>query len=491
MEITKQLKQSKQRRWTKRAWWITGFIVVGAGVCAVPASCGALSLDVAAQQQINRNVNNQVPVNTPYQKIHNLEFSLFFTYGFGTGWMFDYAEDTKNDTITIYLATNMHVADFLRYPNDNPQYKYTQADVDKEKANSTDTASNKIDDKPIAGLTESFYLGRFDDSYGDLSSLNAQTNMSYVYFGPDALPKTQYVAHTPSTTNPEYVDFAVLSLTMKMFSSDAPKDQIEAAQRDAYEEWIKGAAIPTLNQLADPNDTKKPNYLDLFYGATGNVDANLLKDQHAFVAGYPFYDGDDYASPWFANFNPKAAIGGTPVWTINMQSDPRSPVDPTGQTFDVDNVYVDNMTIGPAIMDARNYGAFFNNSYHGQAYDMTGLDFIVNNTDLKGGSSGSVGLSANNKIFGIYWGTILNGDMTPKPIGVVAPLIVSDSLINSINNIWKTEYPQLVNLFNHSSAYDLIGGSDTGLSSYKQSLGTTKTYLFPDGVNTNNQTTTT
>lgn len=77
--------------------------------------------------------------------------------------------------------------------------------------------------------------------------------------------------------------------------------------------------------------------------------------------------------------------------------------------------------------------------------------------------------------------------MTPKPIGVVAPLIVSDSLINSINNIWKTEYPQLVNLFKHSSAYDLIGGSDTGLSSYKQSLGTTKTYLFPEGVNTNNQ----
>ncbi|WP_459954769.1 DUF31 family putative serine protease, partial [Mycoplasmoides pneumoniae] len=65
-----------------------------------------------------------------YSKFYDLTFSLNFVNNqaqeFGTGWLIDWKGDenkpSNTDPFLIYLATNLHVVDALRNPQDYEPY---------------------------------------------------------------------------------------------------------------------------------------------------------------------------------------------------------------------------------------------------------------------------------------------------------------------------------------------------------------------------------
>lgn len=426
---------------------------------------------------------NFVPAGTPYAQIHDLAYALAFVdedgsqgganLVFGTGWLLDYATDPGADTTTIYLATNLHVADALRSPDDNPEYAYSQADA------SSDGGS------PL-GLTTQFYLGRYDDSGGPLSSTGHGANLTYLRFDADNLPKTQYAAVSPDAG--QYVDFAVISLSIKMHTADkeATLSPAEEAERDAYSDWIS-PSIDALDALVNPDGAGAGNYANLFYGAAEGADAKLLDGQSAYVGGYPYYGQSTVAKPYLATTGTSfQAADGSQAFTVNLPNGTTDKALANGQAFDTtDTAAAYGMaTVAPGIVDAWTQSSSGQDeswklSYHGKDYRDFGLIYIADASNIAAGASGSLPLNQDNKILGIYFGTFQDDKGKETGYGLLAPLIVPQSLLdalyrNSVGNGDRTK-----------SGYDLIGGLGQSLGSYRESLQShadgapNGTYLFP------------
>lgn len=444
----------------------------------------------APAQQINSDKKvNIIPPSTPYEKIHNLAFSLQFAnkggkqnpgapssqlqsepYSiFGTGWLFDWklnsdvADSSGNVDWTGYFATNLHVANGLLNPYDG---EYTPSWLTSG-------------DKAGYDYTYNFSLGKFDnDPSSPLNSTNHKTNLTFVTLGTNnlvsnSLPKTQFastdftnskssVRETGSLTNylPYYIDFAVLAVNIKYFPAVTTPQQ--TAINNVYKYWIE-PAMSTLKSLY-PKNTTNPDltYQDLF-DSTSYVNELKPNPGNVYIGGYPFYNSA--SSPYYPFFAPQTS--GSPVWTINV--DENASVN-DGQPMDTTN---ESGASGPAtpngIFNANAYSNFKLN-YHGVDYKMYGIGYIINDSNLAGGSSGSMALTKNNKLLGIYFGTLADNDGNESSVGLLEGLIVP-------------EVPAELSTFSKISPYDLIGWSSTSTTitnqkkSYLSSLKA-PTYLF-------------
>ena len=391
--------------------------------------------------------SNQIPSNTVYETIHNLEYSLLIinsdlnsngTAVLGTSWLFDYQLNDASDNITCYFATNLHVADGLHNPLD----------------------FNHQDDKSNL-RTQEFYLGKYDvDPNSQLSSIALNKNITYYKVGENAqaqginnLPKTQFIAVDPSTTT--YIDFAVLAMTFNK------NDLI-------YKNWILNS-INQLNKLVE-HPTLGSSYVDILFPSQNFLFKNNfgkqiietnLKDCRAYIAGYPYYDTN--VKSRFYNDYPIVNGGG--LWTINEPlNEARQPIDNKfqGQTFDTnkssENPPYEFIQIAPGVYNPWGLSNW-RIKYHGTEYAQSGLGYIVNNSNISGGSSGSVLMNQNFQIMGIYYGSWQYE--TSDKVRHDVPYGLCQILRHNVGS--------------PIGAYDLIAG-DT--NSYKQSLENTKTWLF-------------
>lgn len=402
------------------------------------------------KKQSNIAFSNEIPNGTPYEKIHNLTYSLCFQntgdpnskdndtpktpYNvFGTGWLLDWREETKSRNIKTwygYFGTNLHVADGLLNSHDNEEY-----------------VNHMTNDK-----TEKFFLGKYDISSKPnsiLSSVKHNFKITYVYI--EELPKTEFAAinfynNNYFNNNNYYIDFSVLEIAINYYSE--PNNELMKAQNAVFDEWIN-TSMETIKNLSQ-NDINK--YLKIV-----DYNANFLLNSNAYIGGYPYYE--TYQSP---------------IWNINEEPNVSKY---NGQNFDTTNdselAPLKNTFSGYYMAESwkydypiDNYEKIWNLKYHNKIYYQSGLGFVVNNSNLKGGSSGSILMNKDNEIMGIYWGSISRNNIELS-YGLTQALRISSD-INYKNKSLTLK------------KYDLIKGNENMSNSYYNSLQkhNKKTYFF-------------
>lgn len=448
---------------------------------------------------------NEIPANTPYAVAHDLSFSLRFinSGGYnankdgngsqpfknlhsytatGTSWLFDYNTEKistdKGFIWTGYFATNIHVADGLLNTDDNDPYKPPKPTVNKEQ---------KLD------TTVQFSLGKFDNSnHPLLSSTLHETYLSYVKL--KNLPKTQFAAinffdaktkvkvrslltgDVVDTSKREedfnpYIDFAVLAISINVVNE--PLTFQEEAEKAVYDSWIT-PAITRLNTFksgkSEDQTTKKSLFDDTNY-----IHSDRLKEMRGFVAGYPVLHGFKEPYNVEALGLEKRSIGSSPIWSLNSYGNNLD----QGQPFDVKNKWdcfrewTDYGT--PLGMYNQRLSRNWVQEFRGKKYRQYGFSYVLHNTNLSGGSSGSMLLNQNNQIMGIYFGTF--GLIDPQGNNISLSLGLANALRMDINpNTKRGRALTEIGL----KSYDLINGTDQMINSYKTSLGNNKdTFLYP------------
>lgn len=455
-------------------------------VSAVSSACAAPAQQINSDKKVN-----VIPASTPYETIHNLAFSLQFanTGGqqnpgapstqiqsspysiFGTGWLFDWKlnsdipDSAGNVDWTGYFATNLHVANGLLNPSDNEDYIPSWL---------------KTGDKKGYDYTYNFSLGKFDnDSSSPLNSINHNTNLTFVTLGTNnlvsnSLPKTQFASTNFTNSNvsvntkpgmlavkyPAYIDFAVLAINIKYMPAVTLPQQV--AINNVYKYWIK-PAMSTLKTLYPKNATNPDlTYQDLF-DSTSYVSELKPDPGNIYIGGYPFYNSA--ANPYYPFAAPP--VSGSPVWTINV--DQNASVS-DGQPIDTMDESGASGPLTPNGIFNSNAQSNFMLNYHGVDYKMYGIGYIVNDSNLAGGSSGSMALTKDNKLLGIYFGTLADSAGNESSVGLLEGLVVP-KVPAELSNIYKI------------SPYDLIGWSSASTTitnqnkSYFSSLKL-PTYLF-------------
>ena len=420
-------------------------------------------------QTVLTNFSHEVPKNTPYEVAYNLEYSFMMVNSdnvnaskvFGTGWLFDYQIDNSSDDITCYFGTNLHVADALRNPYDNPSY------VPENLKNVTNFASGEL------LTTRFFYLGKYEVD-PTKSLIATPVDITYYRIGSfdpktptkSSLPKTQFAATNFYSNNVTlydskrqnyYVDFAVLSMTFNK------NDLI-------YQNWIANS-INTLHALVGTNNTYYVNKLFPLEA----INHTFLYSHKSYIAGYPYNKYATYFAYPYLNI-----IYGSGFWSINQPIDSKNEnaeIKYEGQPYDIS--MQSSIANGfPTLMP----GVYFPQlldwklEYHDVSYFQEGIGYVIHNSNLSGGSSGSLNINQNNQIMGIYFGTwtykTSNGDEHEVPYGLSQALRTSNS-IQASNSITSKVI---------MNGYDLISGNENTAKSYKSSLQNVKTWLFSQNV---------
>lgn len=488
------MKKWKKFKRNKLLTTVLGFVSFF-GACTFITSCALTP--VKNQVDGNKKTNNLALPEDPnnlYSKIHDLSFSVQInnTGGinsfsssdkvkssstFGTSWLFDWKQDSEKPitaggdiNFTGYFATNLHVANVLINPNDNPQYL---APWLKDQ-----TSFDSFN------VTNSFYLGRYDVS--EDKNLNSSVhNSNITYYKLPTLPKTFYTAtdfinlSDPSygETTPPYIDFAILEVYITKYAGPKTIEQIQ--ENEIYDNWI-APAVSDLKSI--PGGYKSLfNYNDYFSdsGKSNPFPKNI------YIGGYPFYEwsvDQQVADPYYID-GYKSEFKGSSAWTINSITGEKD----DGQPSDTDSIssnWKDDSIRSDASVYLANTKkrAGLTLNYHGKTYRQYGLVYIVKSSNLKSGASGSLSLiegpdGKTPKILGIYFGTIIskisgsNGESTSieSTSGLVFDLILP-SVSSYLADIGV-------------KPYDLIAGNAymNPNGSYKARLETDKTYtnLFP------------
>lgn len=488
------MKKSKKFKRNKLLTIVLGFVSFF-GACTFITSCALIP--VKNQVDGNKKTNNLAlpkDSNNLYSKIHDLSFSVQInnTGGinssspsgkvkssstFGTSWLFDWKQDSEKPisdggdiNFTGYFATNLHVANLLINPEDNPQY----------------LAPWLTKGKPFDSLdkTDSFYLGRYDVS--ENKTLNSSVhNSNITYYKLPTLPKTFYTATDfinlgdPSYgETPPYIDFAVLEICITKYA-DPKNDPNKIQENEIYDNWI----VPAINDLKSfPSGYDSLfNYTDYFSdsGKSNSFPKNI------YIGGYPFYEwsvDQQVADPYYID-GYKSEFKGSSAWTINSITGEKD----DGQPSDTDSIssnWKDESirSDGSVYLANTKKRAGLTLNYHGKTYRQYGLVYIVKSSNLKSGASGSLSLiegsdGKNPKILGIYFGTIIskisgsNGESTSieSTSGLVFDLILPK----------VSSYLADIGV----KPYDLIAGNDDMNPNgfYRARLETEKTYthLFP------------
>lgn len=429
-------------------------------------------------EQKNNNqahLENTVPKDTPYEIINKLSFSLIIAnrggrndndklgetegrrgpyFAYGTGWLFDYNRNPLENpdgsfNWTGYFATNLHVANSTLNPNEtNPNYL-------------APAFKNPLWWKN-SDYTQSFYLNRYDPNLHEESSKPSDpflprteprvhgVKLTYI-------PTTQFAAiglQNEATTlegNRFYLDFAVLKVVIRFTKN--PSTLSELAEDLLYESWIK----PAVKTLDDYYFNQNVSFFD-----TTNYLQSGLSNINGYIGGYPVKDS-------------RNGFSAKPVWTINADHNAKQfdgqPIDNSGTSgFE----RVTNSPINGLINNTSVPNFTFN--FRGEKYHKTGVSYYVKNSNLGGGSSGSVLLAQNTRTkktaqaLGIYFGTLASQEGGESSYGFADALFLNTNTNNK--NIYKNQ-----GLF----SYDLINGKN---QSYKANLGPDEdTKMFPKSDN--------
>lgn len=212
----------------------------------------------------------------------------------------------------------------------------------------------------------------------------------------------------------------------------------------------------------------------MFAGSDGSATGDLT-GKKAFIGGYPLNTGADY--PIYPDGVSPQSSSGNPVWTIN---DLQAGGTYSGQAYDVDD-----QAAGLGIKDQNNRDVKFSAGrydtlkvptadsrisegvvYNGVTFVQDGPGYVMLNSNMQGGASGSAVFDAAGTIAGVYFGAWSIGGQELE-FGLMQPLVVTPSMASAD--------PQIYTM----GAYDLIAGKVVPTGSYRSSL-TAPTYLFPD-----------
>lgn len=445
-------------------------------------------------QVIKSKSVNLVPEDTAYKIIHDLTFSFRFNNSggfqhnngssgtdnkpikrsdkaysvFGTGWLFDWKlnsdqpDDNGDINWTGYFATNLHVAGGLLNPSDG---EYTPSWLKRSILEGYDR-------------TESFYLGKYDNSNDPLSSVNRSQNMTFVSIGnhsftENTLPKTQFASanftnsllskkdpETGSVTEYQtYVDFAVLAINIK-YSNKLVVTSSQRMQNNVWNYWIR-PAMQTLKNTYPENLTNK----DLTYQELFDTTSYLIESKpnfgNIYIGGYPFYNADEISDLAQKKLAFKSRPG--PIWTINSSGLSNNFI---GQPVDTNNIStITGIDLPNGIYNA-NYFSNFITEYHGQSYKNYGVGYAVIDSRIGSGASGSMGLNSKNKLLGIYYGGLKSKDSDQAAVGLLGGLIV-----NQVPKNLDKEYK--------FDPYDLIGWSSANKLITNQNKSYFSSLKFP------------
>ncbi|QZX49384.1 MIP family Ig-specific serine endopeptidase [Mycoplasma sp. E35C] len=460
------------KKWFKLSFLLSGLAVVSVSV----SSCGFFSFsdfDPGSLPSVNtQKIVTEIP-NQNYQKIHDLSFSFEFnnTGGYnpsrhlanpeqnlsqayqvyGTGWLFDWQKpdadlNDQRATWTGYFATNLHVAEALLNPWDNEKYRPSWYDrVPNSEWLKMPNESDRMDH------TLYFNLGKWTNDSDDRIE-----NKKMSYLPISNLPKTVYTAtnffkeeYKPNwlgeieRNNPnirEYVDFAVISITLDLsysFDIFGNKKYNQQREYEIYNKWIVPAkeiikSSWSNDHLESENDHKQKATLKtgLFDRTDYTSAENDLSKMRVFLGGYPYYAGwtrprylkntvrsqvGDYQ---YRNYGISVNTNGSPGWTINAS---KLSNDIAGQPLNTDSIISANSGIRRGIYNASNATNFML-VYRNTKYKQYGYGYVIENSNLSAGSSGSMALTKQDKVLGIYFGTLATSKEQEATFGLVAAL---------------------------------------------------------------------
>ncbi|WP_027119812.1 DUF31 family putative serine protease [[Mycoplasma] testudinis] len=472
------------------------------GILVVSSGCAVQPVLVTPKTD---KVVGIVPQQTPYEAAHDLEFSFEFDntggfnldpermanpdrnspyFIFGTGWLFDWdTTSTKpvnnNGDInwTGYFATNLHVADALLKSDDGI---YTPSWL---------SPNGQGGDSTIG-----FSLGKlYNQNPGFLNSNANGANLTSVPLS--TLPSTFYTAtnyyqpnRTVAASQPDrniYTDFAVLQIQIHYRKN--PINNQQRGESEAYQNWIEPAM--NLISLMGANYTSFFDSKDYISLNKNKTPIHPLPTQ-IYAGGYPFYSmGDTFGnvSPPHYTSNSRTVSGanfgnptGSPAWTINAKktkdeangsltytppglvsksqtdeftdNNPNTSVDGTYSPYDP-NLPLE--TNNPNVPKATTL------FYHGVQYVQYGLGYIVSDSNLAGGASGTMILHQDSnpagfQLLAIYFGTFAdpNNPSLESSVGIGIALII-DSFTSSDGN------------YEYLSPYNLIAGNSLMRSAAK------------------------
>ncbi|WP_033159735.1 MIP family Ig-specific serine endopeptidase [Mycoplasmoides alvi] len=378
-------------------------------------------------------VYNQIEIN----QLKNT-FSLGFKeyndgYAFGTGWILDYklTEDGSYPT-TWYLATNAHVIQNLKIPND----QITPDRYDGDNYYDTELVSIETVNNPQVNV-----------NYGN--STDQQSNFIHVEV-PANKCKTIFIGNDYLTTSPrmfstspkwsdteEYIDFAVMEVT---FASPEEAKKITQDYVNDSQRHFKYRQESILKN----NTLNKPNYFS--------------------ILGFPVIEESSY---WR-----KTQL--TSSRPVNDSNNPLNSYDDLSNlsTSPFYNTYTDKKGVFDSIIALSYMGYDYRQAYGLETYyNLWGLASAIDYGNLAEGASGSMLMDKDGFTDGIFFG----GDDHAK-VGVVMSLYCEGFNYQNKFGIYNLE------------GYDLIkGGFPNQKISYRENLqklygNEFKTKLFPQGV---------
>ncbi|WP_027121992.1 MIP family Ig-specific serine endopeptidase [[Mycoplasma] imitans] len=441
---------------------------------------------------------------------------------FGTGWLFDWQaqqvdDNDPNAKWTGYFATNLHVAEALLNPLDNAKYR----------------PSWYQNELPLAGVDQTLYfnLGKWDE---DLAIKNDHNPKSLTYMPLSALPKTVYTATsfykeapkwiTPiENDNPngirEYIDFAVLAITLNLSWTmrEGQKVYRYNDERQLYNRWI----IPAMNVAKSLWDNKtiynqpttlpnKKNETDGttdqlpqlgFFDNSNYVDHKVsLEDFSVYLGGYPYYS-DWPTTPQYTKFNVPSITNrpipvtndpkGSPGWTINASTPEKLNGQKVATSSSVFLSATGGIRSGIYNADiARNFKLVYRNV----KYKQYGFGFIIQNSNLSAGSSGSLALTSNSQALGIYFGTVSDDENQEASFGLVASLFNRSKIsvnVATAANRFETDTIQPYDLiYGNSLMTDDYGSYTRAITTLKLSSRLLQEMKNPSSSNTTTTNTT-
>ncbi|WP_058158218.1 DUF31 family protein [Mycoplasmoides pneumoniae] len=393
---------------------------------------------------------NKVPSESDvFKHNYDLTFSLNFTNKsndiYGTGWLFDWKGDEKalgidgsfvpsitsnidnsllkDDQFTVYLATNLHVADALRNDQDYEPYKKDQNKQDFTENTKTEFFSLG---KYLEGEQLKQYISKEENQSANqtdkaLVSIQASNIPKTAYTATDFVDMNSYSYNNITTSLPgNYADFAVIEVNLNLKNQrdqqilhDFVKPAIKAYK--ALGDTLELFSAKPLNQFIEQN------YYLLGYPVInkGNNTANLLLAQQK---SFDHNNSDhNQKSQWFTKDQSYInKLDRIPVLTNNYRAYNES----TGSQLFA-NQQNESWLNGVVIQDKGvvNFASFsnFTLKYHEKRFQQYGYGLMLNDTNFPGGSSGSPLIGKDNKLNSIYFGVLeiyQSGSLARNDIGM-------------------------------------------------------------------------
>lgn len=373
---------------------VFSFIITILGIIAIMFTLSFLYIKGYFDGLINiitGNNNTQV-VNSPnpsgMKYISERSFSMRFRsdkneVGFGTGWLFAKDESVGNNDLTYYVATNLHVASFIKNSNSNRSY-YAYDEVSKKYVLKNPTNFNAIDigqvgtweGKTFIPGTEKAQLWS-EVKYYEYLNLSSNVSISPVTIAYETFDmfKNKNIVNKDHIYNENNIQNGTLDLAiLKM-------DFSKVKQTKLLDNSIlnKSSPIKDTLKLFDQSPTKFAN------------DFNPKNDVIS-VGGFPATQNNLYGATSYWNSASNTSLyrtqdGATALSNANWN----------------DGITEVDMSKVKKNYSLKNQINYLTNEY--ASYLNVGSQNLFYNMDLTGGSSGSMAINQNNEVIGIYWGT--------------------------------------------------------------------------------------